>query len=82
MSNLVINVPYVSVWDGGIAIETTANVHVKTGEVTDIKKYDGDVEGLDICEEQYIIMNDERVYVYEDEPGFDYWADINGELEN
>jgi len=31
-----IHVPYVSVWDGGIEIETTAVVDIRTGEVINI----------------------------------------------
>ena len=36
MNNYKITVPYVSVWDGGTEIETTAVVDIRTGEVTDI----------------------------------------------
>ena len=71
-------VPYISVWDGGVEIETTAIVNIKTGEVSDITSVD--VNGLDICERQYIVMQDEQVDVYEDERGYDYWADIENEI--
>jgi len=51
--SLIIKVPYVSVWDGGVEIETFAKVNVKTGEVSDITVSDN-VEGLEICERQYV----------------------------
>ena len=73
-----VHVPYISVWDGEIEIETTAVVDIKTGEITDITSVD--VNGLDICERQYIVMQDEQVDVYEDERGYDYWADIENEI--
>lgn len=68
-----IAVPYVSVWDGGIEVETIAHVDYRTGEVTDIVP--ANIRGLDICERTYIVMNDEQVDVYEDEHGFEHWAD-------
>ena len=73
-----ISVPYVSIWDSGIEIETTAAVDIRTGEVTDIMS--ADVNGLDICERQYIIMSSEQVDVYENERGYEYWADIKNEI--
>jgi len=77
----VIEVPFVSVWDGGTEVESTANVNIKTGEVTDIKvvKCSDDII---LCDEQHILMNGEIVYVYEDEKGYEYWADIKGEYNN
>jgi len=72
-----ITVPYVSVWDGGIEIKTTASADIKTGEISDIVP--ADVQGLEICESQHIILNGEIVYVYEDEHGYAYWADIENE---
>ena len=71
-------VPYISVWDGGIEVETTANVDIRTGKITDIINVD--VTGLDICERQYIVMQGEQVDVYEDERGYEYWADIKNEI--
>ena len=77
--NLVVdNIPYVSVWDSGIEVKTTCTVNLETGEVTEISA--ADVRGLDVCEEQYVVLNDEVVYIYENERGFPYWADIHGEL--
>ena len=73
-----IPVPYVSIWDGGIEIETSATVDILTGEITDIMSVD--VDGLDICERQYIVMQGEQVDVYENECGYKYWADIENEI--
>ena len=78
LDSLELKVPYVSVWDSGVEVTTQATVNIKTGEITDIESTD--VDGLEVCEEQYIVMNDGRVYVYEDENGFDYWADLKGEM--
>ena len=77
-NSLKVSVPYVSVWDGGIELETTASVDIKTGEITDIQAVIAD--GLDICERQYIVMCSGQVDVYEDERGFQYWADIKNEI--
>lgn len=78
-SKLDIPVPYVSVWDGGTEVTTTATVNIKTGEVTNITA--ANVSGLDICERQYIVMHGEQVDVYQDEHGYDYWADIHKEYQ-
>ena len=72
-------VPYVSVWDVGVEVETKALVNIKTGEVTDIEPVN--VHGLEICEREYIIMNDEQVDVFTDEHGYDYWVDLSGNEE-
>ena len=76
MDKLTVTVPFVSVWDGGTEVETTATVNLKTGEVTDIVVIN--TKGFDVCERQYIILNDEQVDVYDNEPGYKYWADIKG----
>ena len=72
--NIVHDVPYCTVWDGDILIESTADVDLDTREVFNIKTVD--VEGLDICEREYIILNDEEHDVFEEdeveEPG-DFW---------
>lgn len=73
-SRLKITVPYVSVWDGGTEVETSATVNIKTGEVTDIEV--AKISGLEICEREYIMMNGEQVDVYHDEHGYEHWADI------
>ncbi len=71
-------VHYVSVWDGGVEVETTAKVDIRTGEVTHIAQ--AAVNGLEICEREYIVMNGEQVDVFRDEHGFEYWADIEDEI--
>jgi hypothetical protein len=83
-NELILQVPFISVWDGGVEVQTECTVNCRTGEIQNIEKSNvrgmAYVRGLDVCEEQYIIMNDSRVYVYENESGFDYWADLNNEL--
>jgi len=76
---LKIIVPYVSVWDGGVEVESKALVDIKSGEVTDIEPVN--VHGLEICEREYIVMNDEQVDVFTDEHGYDYWVDLSGNEE-
>jgi hypothetical protein len=70
------NIPYVTIWDGGISLETNCDLDIKTGEVTNIGVVNA--EGLESCERQYIILQGEQTDVYEDEHGFAYWADIEG----
>ena len=77
MDSLKLRVPYVSVWDGGITVETSATINLVSGEVTEIDV--ANVEGLNSCEEEYVMLNDEIVYVYQDEHGFNCWADILGQ---
>ena len=81
MDSQIIKVPYISVWDGGVEIETSAKVNIKMGEVTDITVSDN-VEGLEICERQYVLLNGGQVDVYEDESSYDYWVDIEGIYKN
>ena len=76
-NDIILEVPYITIWDCGREIETTAKVNIQTGEVTDIVIADDEVGELDICERQYIVLNDEQVDVYDDEGDFDFWADIN-----
>lgn len=70
-SNLV---PYFSVWDGGIEIETTAKVDIRTGEVTNITL--ANVSGLNLCEREYIVMNDKQLDVCNDVYGYEAWVDL------
>ena len=78
MNSVKVPVDYVSVWDGGITVETNAVVDIKTGEVTDV--IIADVKGLQICEREYIKMNGGQVDVYRDERGYELWADIQNEI--
>jgi hypothetical protein len=78
---LKIQVPFVSVWSCGTEIETHGYVNIKTCEVTDVEiDTSVNVDSESVLEEQYIVMNDVTIYVYEDERGFDYWADLKGEM--
>lgn len=72
---VILTVPYVSVWDGGVEVETTADVDIRTGEVTKITQ--SNISGLEVCEREYVVMNGEQVEVYNDERGYEYWADID-----
>lgn len=74
---LLQRVPFVSIWDDDIYLETDCYVNLKTGEVFDIAVVDCD--GLEICDKQFIIVDEEEVLVYQDEKGFDCWADLKGE---
>lgn len=78
MDNCKIKVPYVSVWDGGTEVETSAIVDIRTGEVTDVEAVD--VSGLDVCEREYIVMNDEQVDVHYDEDALVYRIAINNDI--
>jgi hypothetical protein len=69
-----LHIPYVSVWDGGTVIKSNAKVDIRTGEVTDIESVNA--ENLEICEREYINMNDKEVNVYTDMNGYRYWADL------
>lgn len=73
-NELKVRVPYVSVWDGGVEIVTSANLNIRTGEITDIETIDpqGSVEML---EREYIILNDEQIDVdSSDDEG--YWIQL------
>lgn len=68
--NQIIDVTYVSVWDGGFEIETKAKFNRDTMEVFDIESVEGiDDEGdeVEILEEEYILLADgTKFYVEED----------------
>jgi hypothetical protein len=71
--------PFISVWDGGTEIESMATLNTLTGEVSDIELKCVYGLGLEVLDGQYVIVNDERVRVYADENGYDYWADLRGD---
>lgn len=52
---------YVSVWDGGYAIESPCKIDLKTTRVFDVEQVD--VEELDLlsCDEEYIVLPDGRI---------------------
>ena len=76
-NNNIVTVPFISIWEGNEIVETTANVNIDTGEVTDIPVVDVN-NCMDVLERQYIILNDEKIDVFDDEEGFEFWADFNG----
>ena len=70
-------VPFVSVWDNGVEIETSATVDLVTGEVIDIemaKLHQEQLESLEVLRGQYILLDDRKYDVEEDYKGFDYGA--------
>lgn len=66
----ILEVAYVSVWDGGYEIETKAKFNPETKEVFDIESVEGiDDEGDEVqnLEEEYILLPDgTKFYVEED----------------
>lgn len=50
----IINATFVSVWDGGTAIETECKINTITREVFDIISVEADV---DVLERQYVIID-------------------------
>ncbi len=74
MKEVKIRVPYVSVWDGGIEIATNANLNLRTGEVTDIETIDPPAN-VQVCEREYIILNDDQVDVLP-EDGYGCWVPL------
>jgi len=79
MKELKIRVPYVSVWDGGIAIETSAVLNIRTGVLTDFETLDP-LNSVESCEREYIILNDEQIDVLS-EDGI-YWVQLHGGLDS
>lgn len=70
-----INVRYITVYDCGTEIRTSAILNLKTGEITDIKADDlqNDVGTL---EREYIILNDAEIDVISDEDIPGYWVKL------
>lgn len=67
-----------SVWDGGIVVETECEVNIKTREVFDIEKSDIDADLLEVLDEEYIVIDDEKFPVcrkddLEDGDLFTFW---------
>ena len=75
-SNCVISeVPYVSVWDGGVEIASTCTIDLTTGNILNIKQVD--VDGVDVREREYIVLNDEEVDVLVDDDDV-RWVRLEG----
>ena len=71
----IINATFVSVWDGGTAIETECKINTITREVFDIISVEADV---DVLERQYVIIDGQEYDVVcvdeSDEVGeSEYW---------
>lgn len=49
---------FTSQWDGGTLVTTPAKVDAETGRVASIEISDGDVEGLDHLEGEYLTLPD------------------------
>lgn len=70
-------VNYVSVWDGGTEISTTANYNQQTGLVDNIMTTDEDVEDLDILDREYIQTDDfsEKIRVLDFDTFKELWLE-------
>lgn len=62
------NVPYVSVWDGGVEIKSTCSIDAHTGFIQDISLVEGG-DILEFLEWEYVVLNDQCVDVRVDEEG-------------
>lgn len=58
MKNNIMEVAFVSVWDGGVGVETSAKYNSETGVVFDIETREEGVEELEVLELEYIRLND------------------------
>ena len=73
--NILIDVEFISIWDGNRIIESTASVDMDTKEVFDIED-DGSDDG-DFCMERHIVIDEEEYPVVPKssaKPG-DFWFD-------
>ena len=68
-----IRVPYISVWDGGTEIRTSASLNIRTGRIYDIVSVDPS-NALQVCEREYITLNDEQFDVLSEED--EYWVQL------
>lgn len=63
--DFVLKVPYVSVWDGGCEIVTSAVLNIRTGEITEIESVEVS-NALRTCEREYILLSGEQHDVISD----------------
>jgi hypothetical protein len=80
ISELTVSVPYISVWGRRHRSRDIRDGRLENGRSD--RHCDSGCHRLEVCERQYIILNGEQVDVYEDEAGYDYWADIAGIYNN
>ena len=71
----ITSVPYFSVWDGCVEVETSAMLNLMTGEITNIEVVE--ISGLGVCEREYILYCGEEKDVYHGVDGYDNWVDIS-----
>jgi hypothetical protein len=68
---------FTSVWDGGFEITTDCKVNMETNEVFDIEI--ADVDGLEILEKEYIVVDDVEYPVFQlsdiTEEDNEFWYD-------
>lgn len=76
MKELKIKVRYVSVWDDDTTIVTSADLNLKTGEITGIETVDPP-NHLQFCEREYIIFNDEEINVLTQDGVDGYWVRLH-----
>lgn len=71
---IVRNVPYISVWDGGTLVETTADVRLDTKQVFNIKSVDVG-EAVDVLDREYIVLDGTEFAVFEESEAADgeFW---------
>lgn len=56
---------FVSEWDGGIKVETSCMVNLKTRQVYEIEQCSDNTDMFENFETEYILLNDERYPVFE-----------------
>lgn len=64
MINNIITAEYVTVWDGGVQVVTHCDFNLETLEVSNIQI--AEVDGLDVCEREYVLLPDGTEYDVED----------------
>lgn len=74
---MIKNASFTSVWDGGFEITTDCKVNMETNEVFDIEI--ADVDGLEILEKEYIVVDDVEYPVFQlsdiTEEDNEFWYD-------
>ena len=60
---MIKNAKFTSIWDGGYEVTTNCKVNMETNEVFDIEI--ADVEGLEILEKEYVVLDGEEYPVFQ-----------------
>lgn len=58
MEKQIVEVEYVTLWDDGVEVVTSAMYNIETGLVYDIETTDEGIEDLDILEREFIRLDD------------------------